>query len=118
MVGKRKYNKEIILEILKKNKDGLTFAELNNESGIGHSLYEYLKRLNDDGLVETFIPKTRVGKVVGFRATEKAWEEERKERAIENLRALYDIMAKKMSADILLDTNEEKVLEEIEKVIK
>jgi len=76
-------NKENVLEILKDNNDGLTFAEINieytsNHNGkeLGHDPYNYLNRLVDMGLVETFKPKIRTGKILGFRATEKAWEKE------------------------------------------
>ncbi len=78
-------NRKDILEYLKANKEGMTFKELNNKFNLEHALYEYLKRLRSKGLVETFIPRNRVGKAVGFRATEKAWEEERKTKALEKL---------------------------------
>ena len=90
-------HKENVLEILKKHKDGLTFAELNTEYNteygkeLGHDLYNYINRLDDKGLVETFIPKMRTGKAVGYRATEKAWEEERKAKALEILETIKDM---------------------------
>ena len=111
-------NKERVLEVLKANREGLTFVEIDKECKIGHDLYAYLSRLGDDGLVEIFRTKNGMRKVVGFRATEKAWEEERKEEALENLKILYNIMNKKMSPDMELNADEEKALELIERGIR
>ncbi len=118
--------KEDVLEILKKHKDGLTIPlvdikyKIKHGRKLGQALNVYLHRLADKDLVEPFIPirKIRRGNIMGYRATDKAWEEERKEKALENLKALYDIMDKKMSPDIYLNIDEEKTLEEIEKVIQ
>ncbi len=84
-------NQKNVLEILKENKDGLTIPDLDTlyESKygrrLGHSLYSYLHRLMHIEVVEQFIPKIRTGKLIGYKATEKAWEEERREEALELL---------------------------------
>lgn len=80
--------------------------------------YCFLLGLRDKGLMEAYPPLVREGKVLAYRLTDKAWEEERKAKALENLKALYDIMNKKMSPDMSLNADEEKALEEIEKVIE
>lgn len=90
-------NQKNVLEILKENKDGLTIPDLDTEyeleygRKLGHSIYVYLHRLEDKDLVEAFIPKVRTGRVIGYRATEKAWEEERKTMALEKLEIIEDM---------------------------
>ncbi|MEE9378837.1 MAG: hypothetical protein V3V33_12470 [Candidatus Lokiarchaeia archaeon] len=109
-------NKENVLEILKDNKAGLTFADLNIEytlrydgKELGHDLYNYINRLVDMGLVETFIPTIRTGKILGFRATEKAWEKEA-------LEILKKMIPKFIESGITVETTtdkEDKILEEL-----
>jgi len=104
-------NKEKVLEVLKANREGLTFKELDDKCDLGHDLYAYLSRLGDDGLVDFFRPKgkeKKERKVVGFRATEKAWEEERKEKALELIEITKDLITKGKITD-----KQEEVLKEI-----
>lgn len=85
--------KEQVLEILKRYKDGLTIPLLDIKYEIKHgrklkeSLNVYLHRLAKKDLVEPFIPirKIRRGNIMGYKATEKAWEEDRKALALEKL---------------------------------
>lgn len=107
-------NKENILEILKKHKDGLTIPDLDieyeKEHGrrFGHALYSYLHRLTDKDLIEPFIPKMRMGNVIGYKATEIAYEEERKEEAFDNL-VLLMVKAGVNSEKLGIDITEEQI---------
>lgn len=100
-------NKERILALLKENKAGMTAKELDTECKIGDNIYVYLKRLIDDDFVENIIPKNRVGKVIGYRATEKAFEQEIRAETLSKLKdgvlelnKLMSIIKPKIPSDI------------------
>jgi len=108
-------NKENILEILKKHKDGLILVDIDTEYEIehdrklGHDLYRYLARLVDMGLVEQFKPEIRTGKILGFKCTDKIWE-------AEALQILKKMIPKFIDKEITLDTTtdkEDEILEEL-----
>ncbi len=115
MENKKIYNKERVLEVLKENKKGLTFAEIDNECKIGHDLYAYLSRLEDDGLVEVFRRKSTdtERKVNRFRATEKAWEEEYKEESLEILKKMIPEFIKQGVALKNTTDKQDKILGEL-----
>lgn len=73
-------HKENIIELLKKNELGLTYKVLlrKYEGEFNRKLcndikngYYYLRELVKKGLVKTYIPEDREGKIIAYKLTEK-----------------------------------------------
>lgn len=71
--------KEEIVELLKENELGLKYNTLLTEYKEKYNKelengYIYLQRLKKDGLVKTYIPEDRKGKIIAYKLTTKAFE--------------------------------------------
>lgn len=76
-------NKGKILDLLDKNRKGLTAEELNNSLVLGKTVHSYLYLLVNDGLIEWFSQKGNILKT--YRITDKYYEPERQKKAIKTL---------------------------------
>jgi len=122
-------HKENIIELLKENELGLTYKVLYSkyEKKFGFKLsneekngYYYLKVLIDKGLVKTYIPEDRKGKIVAYKLTEKALNQEPDHSDITLTDKVVEVLVKSgaKSEDYGVEISEKEIMPSIKRLME